>query len=205
MLVPLGNQAPLALILGAQDVSKFPQAMVFDQLGTATPVATLSMAHVSQGYYFVAWTTTAVGTFTVKYAVYDDAGHTVFDGFDQASETIQVTADDMLVQGGIVRAGYTYDGGTDTITVNVGLEIDDELAQTGVSNATLVLHDSNGAVLATPSAVATPDAQGIFAFAFAAPLFGSGETPAYGLATVDFAGPPARTFKGITYLTFVKT
>ena len=206
LLVALGDTVPLALVLGSITTDKYPQARVFDAIGTATPVATLDMVHVSGGYYFVGWTPAAAGTFTVRYTVYDDAGHTtVSTGFDQSAESIVVTADDITTKGGVVRAGYTYDGSSDTITVNVGLEIDDELTQTGVTNATLVLHDSVGGVLATPAAVAAPDAQGIFVFTFAAPTFGSGETATYGLATIDHAGPPARTFKGATYITFVKT
>ena len=93
-LIParVGEAAPLVLVLEDSNASKFPEAEIFDDVGTVTPIATIPLANISKGFYFGTWTVTAADKFVVVYTVYEDAGRTVLSLVNGAADDL-ISAD----------------------------------------------------------------------------------------------------------------
>lgn len=78
MTVPasVGDPVTLLLVLEDGNVSMFPQAEVY-VAGSAVPLSTVDLAHMAKGRYEAVWTPTVVGTYSVLFVTYADAGHVV--------------------------------------------------------------------------------------------------------------------------------
>jgi hypothetical protein len=77
ILARVGEAVPLVLVLEDCDTTKFPQAQIFDDVGTVAPIATANLTHVASGYYFASYTVASANKFTINYTVYDDAARTI--------------------------------------------------------------------------------------------------------------------------------
>lgn len=208
LTVTVGDMAPLALQLGNAGTGLFPRAIVLDDVGSAIPIATLDLTEVDSvglpGYYFVAWDTTGetLGNYTIRYAVFTDAGYTILSSIhDLAAESVLVTLDPVTGNGN-VRQGFTYVASSNQIIVNTQLEVANQAVQSNVNNAKITLHNAAGVVLIATLTDPTPDAQGVFQFTVPSPLFALGETATYSVATVDHLGPPVRTYRSVQFVTF---
>jgi hypothetical protein len=70
----IGQDVTLAMVLENGETSLYPQAEVYDG---ASLEATVDLADMGKGRYEGAWGPTAVGTYSVIFNVYQDAGHSV--------------------------------------------------------------------------------------------------------------------------------
>lgn len=201
MLSFVGEDVPLSLVLGDYATDLYPRVRVYL---ADTLVDSVDLTHVANGYYTAAWEVAAVGTYSLVYDVYTDAGHTTLsDDYEPAMETLQAFAGQVAEESGAVRQAYTLDPASNTITVSVWVEIDGTQVTSGLSNAALTLFYADGTTLSTPAAQVAPEFQGVFLFEIApAPSFPLGETATVSLVTIDFDGPPARTLRGVTGVTF---
>jgi hypothetical protein len=199
----VGENVPLAMVLADHVTSMSPRARIYN--GT-TLVSTVALVSVSTGYYYATWLASSPGRFEVVYDVFTDPGFLNLSPlYSPGIEEIHVMTGPVAEEGGAVRQSYTLDTNSNSIIVNLWLEVDSNQVATGVSNANLTLCKQDGTVLASPSAQASPVAQGVFLFTFPIPPFAIGENATFSFATVDFAGPPARTFRGVTGVTFSRS
>lgn len=72
----VGTAVPIVMILEDGAETQYPQALIYEQGGTA-PIATLDLDHKALGRYEADWTPASVGVFSATFIVYSDAGHTV--------------------------------------------------------------------------------------------------------------------------------
>lgn len=72
----VGNVVTLVEALPDGNTSAYPQAEVYAAGGTS-PIATVDLDHKAKGRYEGEWTPGSVGTYSVLFIVYADAGHTV--------------------------------------------------------------------------------------------------------------------------------
>ncbi len=79
ILAQPGQTVPLPLVLEDGNTTRFPQAKVYDGIGSAIPLATVNLVHTDGGYYFGSWLVPSAARFTVVYTVYSDSGHTTLD------------------------------------------------------------------------------------------------------------------------------
>lgn len=201
MLGFVGESVTLGAIFGDYAGDAYPRVRVYS--GT-TLVTSVDLTHVSNGFYAADWTVPAVGLYNLVYDVYEDSGRTTLStSYEPAMDTLQAFVGQIAEEQGAVRQSYTLDPVANAITVNVWVEIDGVQVTTGLSNANLTLFTSAGVSLAAPSAVASPTFQGVFRFVISpAPSFALGETATVSIVTVDYAGLPARTIRGVTGVTF---
>lgn len=198
-----GETVPLSLVLGDYATGLFPRARVYNGLSLIT---TINLAAGPNGYYFSTWTAGIPGRYEVVYEIYADAGHTVLSTRYDAAEDESVHVRDVPAgQTGSIRQSFTLDTTSNAIIVNVWLEVDGGEVSSGVTNATLVLYASDGTVLETPAAQPTPVVQGVFRFSVTIPSFPLGENATFSVATIDYAGPPSRTVRGVTGVTFSRS
>lgn len=196
----VGDTVPLALVLWDGATGMFPRARVYSG---AVLITTIPLVHAADGYYYASWIPGTAGDFAVVYTVYSDAGFTTLAGnYELALDQLRITAFALAEEAGKVMQSFTFDAGTDSIIVNVWLEIDSAQVTSGLSNATLTMFDSTAGSLATPPAQVVPVGQGVFRFVVPNPGFPVGEYATFAVATIDHAGPPIRTFRGITGVTF---
>lgn len=85
-----GQIVSLGLVLADGAINRFPQARIFDAIGTPTPLAVLNMAHIADGFYRVGYIVPTDDLFHVHFTVYDDVAHTtVSNRYARADEIIQ--------------------------------------------------------------------------------------------------------------------
>ena len=73
-LLAVGENVPVATILEDGDISQYPQAVVYDPLGTI--LTTLDLSHVANGMYTASYSMPSENLIEIVYIVYSDAGHT---------------------------------------------------------------------------------------------------------------------------------
>lgn len=80
----------LSLLLEDGNATKFPQATVYDDAGSA--LSTEDLSHVAQGHYTAPYTFTILGDFFVVFVVYDDGAHTTESPrFFRSEDRVRVT------------------------------------------------------------------------------------------------------------------
>jgi hypothetical protein len=167
---------------------------------TATPSVAESAALAGLYYFDVPatfWATNGVGAYKAR-AVVGVPGPALVREFD-----IEVIDDEAEVQ-----VSLTWDAAANMLRVNSWLRRHTSLETAGLQNATVRLYDRTGVALAALQTTVAPDAQGVFAFNFAAPAFAVGETETYLVASIeqlDPAATPVRTYRGVVGATFSRT
>lgn len=199
ILANVGEAVPLVLVLFDGAAGLFPRARIYNG---AALVTTVPLTHVAEGYYLATWTPLVSGKFSAVYTVFTDAGFTLTANTYEKAQELLMVSDAAAPDGGTVRQSFTFDAAGNSIIINVWLEIDTSPVTTGVTNATIILYNSTAGVLATPAAQLLPVGQGVFRFVVPNPGLPIGEFATFSIATIDHSGPPARTLRGITGVTF---
>lgn len=161
ILTAEGQVVPLRLILvsGAED--KYPQARVYDDDGTPTPLDTIDLDHIDQGYYFGEFTVPEQGKFTVVYTVYEDADHeTVSPENGQAEDLI--IADFTATEQAEAQLNVSYDDSTQVFRAACWLDRKGGTI-TNPTEATITLKYQDDSTIFTESST-SPFANGIFFF-----------------------------------------
>ena len=207
----IGDTVALSLCLADEASGLFPQARVFSG---PLALATVPLPNIVDGYYQANYVPPSIGHYTVIYDVYEDSGHTILSGaYDSTAEPLDVLPASGVVppppvpeEDAAVRQSFTLDATSNSIIVNSWLEISGTGIDSNVSNATLILYRNDGSILATPASALGPIIQGVFRFViFPIPGLNLGETGAFSVATIDYAGPPLRTIRGVTGVTFSRS
>jgi hypothetical protein len=200
----VGETVDLDATIADRATSYYVQALIFKANVLQT---TVNLTHQSNGRHYGTWIPSSAGIYYILYTAYTDVGFATYaDRYDVSDEYLQVLPGPVSDEGGVVRQSYTLDTTSNSIIVNTWLELDGDQVTTGLSAATLLLCYSDGTVIASPAAVASPIApHGVFRFVFAAPVFAIGENATFSVATVNHAGPPARVFRGVTGVTFSRS
>lgn len=199
----VGDSVPLGLTLADYSSAYFPRVRIYDG---ATLLTTINLTFVDLGFYYGTWTPTYDGRFVAVYDTYSDVGHTTLaTRYLPDTEEIQVFAHPLATEDGAIRQSFTLDAVANNIIVNLWAEIEGVQVSTGISAATLVLYKHDGTVMASPATQASPIAQGVFRFIFPVPPLALGENATFSVATVVFAGPPVRTLRGVTGVTFSRS
>lgn len=200
----VGEAIPLSLVLADYAAGYYPQARIYS--GSAL-VDTIPLAFISTGYYYATWTVSTAGRFTVVYDVFVDSDHLILsDRYEPDTEELQAFPGPVAEEQGAIRQAFTLDTTSNSIIINLWVELDGSQVSSGLSNAALTLYKHDGTVIATPIAQVAPILHGVFRFVITPiPNFPLGENATFSRATVDFAGPPARTFFGVTGVTFSRS
>jgi hypothetical protein len=202
-LAYVGEDIPLTLTLGDYATNMSPRARIYS--GTSL-LSTVALASVDRGYYYGTWIAPSVGRYQVVYDVYTDSSYTVLSElYFPSQDEIQVISGPTAVEGGAVRQSYTLSSTTNAVIVNMWLELDNSQITANISNATLALYQSDGTMVANPPAQATPIGEGVFQFVFTPPALPIGENALFSAGSIDYSGTPAKTFRGITGLTFSRS
>lgn len=157
-----GEAVPLALILEDGNTSKFPQAKVYDAVGSAVPVSTVDLTHLTLGYYYASYVVPSASKFTVVYTVFDDVGRTVISPAYTRAQDILIA--DIPEAAPLTEAhlNVAYNDNTQLFTAAIWM---DRNGATVVSptSSTIVLRDQSGAIVFTLSS-STPLSNGVFLF-----------------------------------------
>lgn len=200
----VGEAVPLSLVLADYAAGYYPQARVYNG---PTLVASVTLPYIANGYYYAPWTVSAAGRLTIVYDVYVDPDHLVLsERYEPDTEEVQAFPGPLAEEQGAIRQAFTLDTTSNSIIINLWAELDGSQISSGLSNATLTLYKHDGTIIASPAAQASPILHGVFRFVIVPiPNFALGENATFSRATVDFAGPPARTFFGVTGVTFSRS
>lgn len=197
-----GEDLPLDLSLEDYATDRVAKARVYEDGSLLT---TLTLPHVTDGYYRTLWPTTSSGRFYIAYDVYLTDGVTLA-GYSVADVSILVLAGRLATTGVQVKQSYTLDETSNSIIVNVWLELDGVQITSDVVDATLVLYNATMGVIATPATQTTPQGLGVFRFVISPiPGFALGETATVSRATIDYTGDPAKTYSSVTGVTFSRS
>lgn len=88
LLGRVGQSKLLELTLSDQDTGKFPQAEIYNSSGSL--VTTINLTHVAKGQYQGAWASPTLGSFSILYLVYNEAGHTTRSTHEPGSDLLDV-------------------------------------------------------------------------------------------------------------------
>jgi len=161
-----GEAIPLSLILADGVSSKYPRAVIYDRVGSSTPIASIDLIFVADGYYYGSFAIPAASKYNVVYKVYLDAPRTILDpnyGFAQ-DLIVSDTLDPSVIASMLAEA-----------QLNVSYEDDPQIFRAAAwmdrggrtvvapMSCTIRVHDETNATMFTASST-TPYPDGIFFF-----------------------------------------
>lgn len=91
LLTTVGEELYLTLVLSDDNPLVYPQARVYGENGSSTPVATIDLDYVADGYYraSTAFVVSTAEKFVVVYVVYSDMARTIESTlYTRSEETI---------------------------------------------------------------------------------------------------------------------
>lgn len=89
----LSEQVTLFLQLFDEDITQYPQATIINSNGSVTATKNLTAVAGVAGKYSITHVFNVIGDYSIKYAVYSDAGHTTLNNkYQIADEVFRVTA-----------------------------------------------------------------------------------------------------------------
>jgi len=91
--VKLSESVTLFLQLSDEDTGQYPQATIINSNGNIIITKDLTPITGVDGKYSTNYVFQVLGDYSIKYAVYSDAGHTILNNkYQLGDETIRVTA-----------------------------------------------------------------------------------------------------------------
>jgi hypothetical protein len=175
ILAQAGESVPFSLVIEDGNSSKYPQARVFDELGSPTPIASVNLTHLLDGYYYGSYTVPLAGKYIVVYTVYDDVGRTipspVYGRVDDLIVADIVVPSSQEIANMFVEAQFnlSYEDASQLVRSAVWMDRAGQTVADPVS-ASFVLRDSNDVVLLTMTS-SVPFPSGVFYFQSTVPIF----------------------------------
>lgn len=99
ILASIGEDMHLTLVAGDGNTNLYPRALIFDEAGTPTPIATLDMEHVAEGYYrsTLPFNVATSEKFVAIIKIYEDPARTIESSSYTRAE--QIIVSDFIPQG----------------------------------------------------------------------------------------------------------
>lgn len=194
ILVSVGEAAPLTLVLEDGDTAKFPQAKVFDEAGGVTPLFTVNMGHVAEGYYFGTFTVPSAAKFNAVYTVFTNAARTILDPGHGKSQDVFVGDGATVSENAEAQLNIAFDDTTGLFSAAAHIDRDGQTILSPTS-ATITVFDQTHTQIFTDTT--TSSTNGVFIFTKASVVLTDNRVGYVKVAVTDSTGT-ATTIQSFT-------